>query len=101
MHAYLGENDTLLVIIVSYLTGEQEKSLISIFRKEKEAIGWTISDIKGISPAIVQHSIHLNDDVTPKRNPQCRLNPIMQDAVKIKILKLLDNGIIYAIPNSQ
>ena len=60
-----------------------------------------MSDIKGISPAIVQHRIHLNDDATSKRDSQRRLNPIMQDAVKIKILKLLDNGIIYPISDSQ
>ena len=60
-----------------------------------------MSDIKGISPALVQHHIHLNDDTTPKRDPQRRLNPIMQDAVKTKILKLLNNGIIYPIFDSQ
>ena len=54
-YAYLGENDTLLVIITSHLTGEQEESLMSILWKEKEAIGWTMSDIKGISPTIVQY----------------------------------------------
>ena len=70
-------------------------------RKEKEAIGWTMSDIKGISPAIVLHRIHLNDDATSKKGPQHRLNPIMQDAVKTEILKFLDNGIIYPISDSQ
>ena len=64
-YAYLGEKDTLPVIIASHLTGEQEESLMSILRKEKEAIGWTMCDIKGINPAIMQHRIHLNDDVTP------------------------------------
>ena len=29
-YAYLGENDTLPIIIASHLTGEQEKSLISV-----------------------------------------------------------------------
>ena len=29
-YAYLGENDTLPVIIASYLIGEQEESLMSI-----------------------------------------------------------------------
>jgi len=81
-YAYLGENDTFPVIIASHLTGEQKESL-TILRKEKKAIGWTMSDIKGISPTTVQHLIYLNDDVTPKRDPQRRLNPIMQDAVKI------------------
>ena len=73
--AYLSENDTLPIIIASHLTREQEESLMSALRKEKEAIGWTMSDIKGISPAIVQHRIHLNNDATPKKDPQCRLNP--------------------------
>jgi len=52
-YAYLGENNTLSIIIASHLTGEQEERLMSVLRKEKEAIGWTMSDIKGISPAIV------------------------------------------------
>jgi len=87
-YAYLGENDTLSVIISSYLIGEHEESLMSVLRKEKKAIGWTMSDIKGISLAIVQHRIHLNDGVSPKRDLQRRLNHIMQDAVKIEILNL-------------
>ena len=45
-YAYLGENDTLPVIIASHLSGEQEESLMSVLIKEKEAIGWTMSDIK-------------------------------------------------------
>jgi len=74
---------------------------MSDFRKHKESIGWTMTDIKGLSPVIVQHRIHLNEEATPKRDPQCRLNPIMQEVVRAKILKLLDNGIIYPISDSQ
>jgi len=32
-YEYLGENDTLPVIIASHLTGEQEESLMSVLRK--------------------------------------------------------------------
>jgi len=60
-----------------------------------------MSDIKGISPAIVQHRIHLDDDATPRRDLQRRLNPLMQEAVKTEILYLLDNEIIYPISDSQ
>ena len=74
---------------------------MSILRKHREAIGWTMNDIKGISPAIVQHRIHLNNDATLKRDPQCKLNPFMQDAVRTEILKPLDNRIVYPIYNSQ
>ena len=57
-------------------------------------------NIKGLSLATVQHRIHLNEEAKPKRDPQHRLNPIMQEAVRAKIVKLLDNGIIYPISNS-
>ena len=43
----------------------------------------------------------MNDKVIPRRDPQRRLNPVMQEAVKTKILKLLDNEIIYPIFDSQ
>ena len=60
-----------------------------------------MKDIKGISPSIVQHRIHLTDEVTPRRDLQRKLNPLMQEAVKAEILKLLDNEIIYPISDSQ
>ena len=66
---------------------------MTIFKKHREAIGWTITDIKGLSPAIVQHRIHLNEEAKSKRDPQRKLNPIMQEAVRAEIVKLLDNGI--------
>ena len=93
-YAYLGGKETLPVIIASHLTEQQEDSLMSILESHREAIGWTMKDIKGISPAIVQHRIHLIDEATPRRDPQRRLNPLMQEAVRAKILKLLDNGTV-------
>ena len=72
-----------------------------VLRKDKKAISWTMADIKRLSLAIVQHLIHLNKDATHKRDPQGRLNPIMQETVHTEILKLLDNGIIYPISDNQ
>ena len=60
-----------------------------------------MTDIKGLSATIVQHRIHINEDATPKRDPQRTLNPIMQEAVHTEIVKLLDNGIIYPISDNQ
>ena len=74
---------------------------MTILRKHREAIGWTMTDIKGLSLVIVQHWIHLNEEVKPKRDPQHRLNPIMQEVIRTEIVKLLDNGIIYPIFDSQ
>ena len=40
-----------------------EHQLIYILQEHKEAIGWTIADIKGISASVVMQRIHLEDTV--------------------------------------
>ncbi|RVW78393.1 hypothetical protein CK203_051415 [Vitis vinifera] len=48
-YAYLEEGNKAPVVISSSLTVSQEDSLLRILRKHKKAIGWQISDLKGIS----------------------------------------------------
>ena len=67
-YAYLGENESLPVIISSDLTTDQKEALLDVLRENMEAIGWTMADIKGISPTIVLHRIHLIDDAKPTRD---------------------------------
>ena len=72
-----------------------------MLKEYKEAIGWTLRDLKGISPTIVQHRIHLEENAKPYRDHQRRLNPTLQEVVKNKVLKWLDHGIIYPISDSE
>jgi len=44
----------------------QEEDLLVMLRDNKEAIGWTMADIKGLSSSIVQHYIHLIEEAKPK-----------------------------------
>ena len=74
---------------------------MEILKTHITALGWTIADIKGISPLICTHRIHLEEDVKPSRQPQRRLNPIMNEVVKKEVLKLLDVGVIYPIANRK
>ncbi|CAA7032048.1 unnamed protein product [Microthlaspi erraticum] len=66
----------------------------------RKAIGYTLDDIKGISPDLCIHRIHLEDESKPSIEPQRRLNPNLKEVVKKEILKLLDAGIIYPISDS-
>ena len=100
-YAFLGELDTFPVIISSSLDMTQETQLLEILKTHRTALGWTIADIKGISPLICTHRIHLEEDVKPSRQPQRRLNPIMKEVVKKEVLKLLDVGVIYPIADSK
>jgi hypothetical protein len=100
-YAFLGSDDTLPVIIASDLQEDQESELISVLKEHKEAIGWTIADLKGINPSICMHRIHLEDDAKPSREAQRRLNPNMKEVVMKEVVKLLDAGMIYPISNSK
>ena len=68
-YAFLEVEETFPVIISFSLESDQENKLLEILRTNKTAIGWTIADIKRISPLICTHRIHLEEDVKPSRQP--------------------------------
>ncbi|KAL0289232.1 UNVERIFIED_CONTAM: Retrovirus-related Pol polyprotein from transposon opus [Sesamum calycinum] len=99
-YIYLGNEETLPAIISSKLSKEHEEKLVTLLREHRTAIGWTLADIKGISPAMCMHRIYLEDNTKPSREPQRRLNPTLKEVVMKEILKLLDAGIIFPISDS-
>src|SRR3954470_8366707 len=100
-YAFLDAEKSYPVIINASLNELEEEKLLRVLRRYKEAIGWTIKDIKGISPTLCMHKILMEDDYKPVVQPQRRLNPAMQEVVKKEIVKLLDAGIIYPISDSE
>ncbi|WRX15316.1 Reverse transcriptase [Theobroma cacao] len=87
---FLGNSSTLLIIISSSLSYEQENKLLRVLRDYKKAIGWTIADIKGISPSICMHKILLEENHKATIEHQRRLNLIMKEVVNNEIIKWLD-----------
>ncbi|XP_015945112.1 uncharacterized protein LOC107470237 [Arachis duranensis] len=61
-YAFLGKHDSYLIIISASLRHEEDEALQEVLRSLKIAIGWTISDLKGISPAKCMHKILVEDD---------------------------------------
>ena len=89
------------VIISAASTESEEQKLLEILRKYKEAIAWLIEDLKGITPSICMHKILLNDNAKTSIEQQRRLNPVMKELVRKKVLKWLNAGFIYAISDSS
>ncbi|CAN6720974.1 unnamed protein product [Malus baccata var. baccata] len=100
-YIFLGENETLPAIISSSLTAQEEEKLVRVLKEFKSALGWTLADIKGISPTTCLHHIFLEEEAKPTREAQRRLNPPMMEVVKKEIIKLLDFGVIYPISDSR
>jgi len=72
-----------------------------VLRSNQGALGWSISDLKGISPAYCMHKIHMEAEYKHVVQTQRRLNPTMKEVVKKEVLKLLDAGMIYPIYDSS
>ncbi|XP_058764942.1 uncharacterized protein LOC131638400 isoform X1 [Vicia villosa] len=100
-YVFLGDNFTKPIIINSGLSSKEEHRLKEILIKNQEAIGWVLSDLKGISPAYCMHKIMLEDDFRPVAQPQRRLNPTMKEMVRKEVVKLLEAGMIYPISDSE
>ena len=52
-YAYLGESSTLSIIISVALTVVEEEKLLRVLRDHKDALRWSLDDLKGIRPSIV------------------------------------------------
>ncbi|XP_070673392.1 uncharacterized protein [Malus domestica] len=100
-YAHLGVNETLPVIIAADLNDTEEDKLLRVLRKYQDALGWTLADIKSISPALCMHRIFMEAGTKPTIEAQRRLNPIMKEVVRVEVMKLLDAGIIYPISDSK
>ena len=61
-YAFWGGKMHRPVVISSLLSNPQEVSLLQILHRNKKAIGWKISDLKGISPTVCTHHIYLEEE---------------------------------------
>ena len=100
-YEFLDPDRKFPVIFSSKLDDPQLEKLLDVLRKHRSAIGYSIDDIKGLSPSLCMHCIFLDEGHRPSRQPQRRLNPNMQEVVEKEVVKLLDAGIIYPISNSE
>ncbi|CAM8975600.1 unnamed protein product [Rhodiola kirilowii] len=100
-YEFMGPNSTYPVIVNASLTDVETQKLLDVLREHRPALGYSIDDLKGISPDLCMHRINLEDDARPSRDALRRLKPKLNDVVKKEILKLLDAGIIYSVADSK
>ena len=89
-YTFFDEEKAKPVIISSKLDMKQEEKLVEVLRKNEEAIGWTLTDLKGLDPSLCTHHIFLVDESRPVREAQRWLSPKVWEAVKEEIIKWLN-----------
>ena len=86
-YAFLQQEKGKPLIISAGLTRLEEQKLLETLIKYKEAIAWSIEDLKGISPSICMHKILLEENARTFIEHQRRLNPVMKEVVRKEVLK--------------
>jgi hypothetical protein len=100
-YAYIDDKKIYPIIISSKLLGKEEERLLEVLRKHRGAMGYTLDDLKWISPTMCQHAINMEEDAKPVVEHQCRLIPKIKEVVRNEVLKVLDASIIYPIADSR
>jgi hypothetical protein len=100
-YEFLGPDKTYPVIVSEELSPEENEKLLILLKKHRMVIGYSINDLKGISPAFCTHRIPMEDQCNPVVDHQRRLTHAMREVVKKEVIKLLDAGIIYLVPHSE
>jgi hypothetical protein len=65
IYAYIDDKKIYPIIISFKLLGNEEERLLEILRKHRGAMGYTLDDLKGISPTIYLHAINMEPDAKP------------------------------------
>ena len=99
-YANLRDASTLPLIISASLIAAEEDKLLRVLRDYKDALGWSLVDLKGIRPSMCMHQILLEDGHKPSVEAQRRLNPTVKEVVLKEVLKWLDAVVIYHISDS-
>jgi hypothetical protein len=100
-YEFFGPDKTYPLIMRDELSPEENEKLLKLLKKHRKVIGYSISDLKGLSPAFCTHRIPMEDQCKPVVDHQRRLTHAMRDVVKKEVIKLLDAGIIYLVPHSE
>jgi hypothetical protein len=83
------------------LSPEENEKLLNLLEKHRKVIGYSINDIKGLSPTFCTHRIPMEDQCKLVVDHQRRPTHAMREVVKKEVIKLLDAGIIYTVPHSE
>jgi hypothetical protein len=64
-YEFLGPDKTYPVIVSNELSTEENEKLLNLLKKHRKVIGYSINDLKGLSPAFCTHRIHMEDQCKP------------------------------------
>ena len=69
-YAFLDHDPETLVIISDKLSKAETYRLLTVLEKHRSIFGYSLQDLKGISPTLCTHRIPIEPDSIPYREPE-------------------------------
>ena len=96
-YAFLHNNRATPVVISDKLT--ESETRVAVLEKYRSVIGYSLQDLKGISPNLCTHRIPMEPEHKPSREHQRRLNDAMRGGSQERGIKTTTRG--YHIPRAR
>jgi hypothetical protein len=100
-YKFLGLDKTYLVIVSDELSPEENEKLLNLLKKHRKVIGYSINDLKGLSPSFCTHRIPMEDQCKTVVDHQRRLTHAMHEVVNKEVIKLLDARTLVGMLSSM
>jgi hypothetical protein len=68
-YVFLHDNQNTPVIISDKLSDEETSKLVAVLEKRRSVFGYSLKDLKGVSPTLCTHRIPIDPASTPSREP--------------------------------
>ena len=68
-YVFLNDNRETPIIVSDKLSQDETHRLVAVLERHKSAIGYSLQDLKGISPTLCTHCIPIDPDSSPSREP--------------------------------
>ena len=87
--------------IATDLKPEEETELIKLLKEYRDVFAWSFKDLKGVDPAVCQHTIPMKEDAKPSKQRPYTYNDNFAAKIKDGIDKLKEAGYIYEIEHTE
>ncbi|XP_013733114.1 uncharacterized protein LOC106436704 [Brassica napus] len=83
--------------IGAYLSEDMQRSVLNFLKADVSTFVWSMSDMKGIDPAIITHELNVDPTFKPIRQKRRKLGPDRSKAVNEEVDRLLGAGSIAEV----
>ena len=86
-----------MVVIGKGLEEAEEARLIQFLRNNQDVFAWSSSDLRGVSRAVIEHTLKVNPKAKPVKQGQRTMSEERQKVAQAEVQKLLGAGVIREV----